>query len=135
MNFGQAVQSGLKNYVNFEGRASASEYWWFTLFHLIATILPFVLAFFAAVSAKSMGWVAVILVILGFVIMLGLILPQLSVLARRLHDSDRSAAWILIGFIPTLVAIVLIVFACMPSTPAANKYGPAPGNRLADTFS
>lgn len=135
MNFAQAVKSGLKNYVNFEGRATASEYWWFTLFHMIAIILPFVLALIAGLSSNALGWLAVILVILGFLTMLGLIIPQLSVLARRLHDSDRSAMWILIGFIPTLGAIVLIVFACMPSTPGDNRYGPASGKRLADTFS
>ena len=39
MDFTQAVNSGFKNYVGFEGRASRSEYWYWTLFSVIATIV------------------------------------------------------------------------------------------------
>jgi uncharacterized membrane protein YhaH (DUF805 family) len=41
---------------------------------------------------------------------------------RRLHDSDRSGWWWLIGLIPIIGTIVLIVFYCLPGTPGPNKY-------------
>lgn len=38
MNFGEAVVSGLRNYINFSGRASRSEFWFFTLFFNLVLI-------------------------------------------------------------------------------------------------
>jgi uncharacterized membrane protein YhaH (DUF805 family) len=45
---------------------------------------------------------------------------------RRLHDTDRSAWWLLLNLIPILGAIVLLVFFCMDSTPGDNQDGPDP---------
>ena len=40
MNFGNAVVSGYKNALNFSGRSSRSEYWWFALFSaLLASLM------------------------------------------------------------------------------------------------
>jgi uncharacterized membrane protein YhaH (DUF805 family) len=39
MNFGQAVVSGFRNYINFSGRASRSEFWFFILFTQIVGIV------------------------------------------------------------------------------------------------
>ena len=46
--------------------------------------------------------------------------------ARRLHDTDRSAWWILIGLIPLIGAIVLLVFYLLPGTTGPNKFGADP---------
>ena len=35
MNFQQAIASGFRNYVTFAGRASRSEYWFWTLFAIL----------------------------------------------------------------------------------------------------
>ena len=48
MNFQQAVQSGFSNYVNFRGRASRSEFWWFQLFLLLGGVVAALLDLFAA---------------------------------------------------------------------------------------
>ena len=48
--------------------------------------------------------------ILKSVVTLGAIIPSLSVAARRLHDTDRSGWWQLIGVVPLIGAIVLIVW-------------------------
>lgn len=53
-----------------------------------------------------------------------LLIPGLAVGVRRLHDTDRSGWWLLLGFIPVVGAIVLIVFAAQKGTAGANKYGP-----------
>ena len=55
---------------------------------------------------------------------LGLLLPGLAVGVRRLHDTDRSGWWILIGLIPLIGLIVLLVFFVQESDPGPNKYGP-----------
>ena len=45
---------------------------------------------------------------------------------RRLHDTDHSGWWVLIGLIPIIGFIVLIVFYVRQSDPAENRFGPAP---------
>ncbi len=56
---------------------------------------------------------------------LAMLLPNLAVGARRLHDTDRSGFWQLL--LLTLVGIfVLIVWWCFKGTSGANQYGPDP---------
>ena len=79
----------------------------------------------AAMSGPAMGLWAVY-----GLIMLGLLIPSLAVSIRRLHDTNRSGWWILIGLIPFLGALVLIVFYLLDGTPGPNKYGPDPKGRV-----
>jgi len=53
-------------------------------------------------------------------------IPNLALGFRRLHDTNRSAWWLLIGLVPFVGAVVLIVFYLLPSTPGDNNYGPQP---------
>jgi uncharacterized membrane protein YhaH (DUF805 family) len=50
-------------------------------------------------------------------------IPGLSVQVRRLHDTDRSGWWMLIGLIPLVGAIALLVFNCLPGTDGSNRFG------------
>lgn len=63
---------------------------------------------------------------IGLVASLVLLLPSLAVGVRRLHDTDRTGWWLLIGVVPIIGAIVLIVFFVLDSTPGANRFGPNP---------
>ena len=56
--------------------------------------------------------------------LLALALPGLAVTARRLHDTDRSAWWILLGLVP-FGSIALLVFEVQDSHPD-NRFGPSP---------
>ena len=47
-------------------------------------------------------------------------------LVRRLHDTNRSGWWILIGFIPFIGFLVLLIFVLLDSTEESNQYGPNP---------
>jgi uncharacterized membrane protein YhaH (DUF805 family) len=58
-----------------------------------------------------------------FVVSLGLLLPNLAVTVRRLHDTDRSGWWILLGLIPVIGTIVLLVFYVQPGTAGSNQFG------------
>jgi uncharacterized membrane protein YhaH (DUF805 family) len=57
---------------------------------------------------------------------LALLLPGLSVAIRRLHDTDHSGWWVLIGLIPLIGFIVLLVFYLREGDAGENRYGPAP---------
>lgn len=130
MTFQDAVKSAFKNYAKFDGRATRSEYWWFALFHVLV-MLAFVLIG-VIFSDNFLGTLAMFLLVVAT---LGMVIPSLALLFRRLHDTDRSAWWILIELIP-FGGIVLLVFLCLESTRGPNKYGPPSGaTSVAETFS
>ena len=111
MTFVDSIQTCFNKYVNFEGTASRSEYWWFVLFIVLGYI---VLGIFSKNLSLLFG--------------LATMLPSLAVAARRLHDTDRSGWWQLISFIPLIGHIVLIVFLVQDSRP--NRYGQPANARL-----
>ena len=68
------------------------------------------------------------------ILWLGLVIPNLAVTIRRLHDQDKSGWWLLINFIP-FGGLVLLVFMFIDGTPGENEYGPSPKDTFtADTF-
>jgi len=114
MNFTQAVSSGFSNYVNFAGRATRSEYWYWVLFVIVASIV-------ASITDVVLG-IRLFKPIFG----LAVLLPSIAVGIRRLHDLDRCGWWLLLNFIPLIGAIVLIVWFCSRGTVGANRFGPDP---------
>lgn len=121
MSFGAAIKSVFSQYVGFSGRARRSEYWWFALFTFLVSIAAAILdsALGLTFEGSSTGFI-------GLVASLALLLPALAVAVRRLHDTDRTGWWVLIGVVPLVGAIVLIVFFVSDSTPGANRFGPSP---------
>lgn len=113
--------TALKKYAVFSGRSRRSEYWYFILFYFIIYIaLAFVDRVTGTFDPKSgIG-------LLTAIFALALLIPSLSVSVRRLHDTDRSGWWLLIGFIPLIGAIVLIVFLAQDSGAGTNRFGPNP---------
>ena len=89
MSFVAAVQSGFRNYVNFKGRATRSEYWWFALFTVLAQ---------AVASSISDGF--------GNLVSLAVFLPGMAVQVRRLHDTGRSGWWV--GAVYGSVGVVIL---------------------------
>ena len=69
----------------------------------------------------------------GFIALLALLLPSISVSVRRLHDIGKSGWWILIGIIPIVNFIgifVILVFTLMEGEEHPNQYGNVPTNTL-----
>jgi uncharacterized membrane protein YhaH (DUF805 family) len=60
---------------------------------------------------------------LSLLVSLGLLLPNLALAVRRLHDTDRSGWWLLIGLIPIVGSLVLLVFYLLPGTQGQNRFG------------
>lgn len=113
MSFGEAISDGFSKYATFSGRSSRSAYWWWILFYVLIIIGASIIdAAIKSPVVAGLTWLA-------------FIIPNLAVLVRRLHDTDRSGWWVLIGLIPLVGAIILIVFACTDSGPP-NKYGDGP---------
>ena len=125
MGFTEAVRSVIvERYVDFQGRSPRSEFWWFALFYLLLSLV------IGAVSALS----DVLGGILNLVVTLGLLVPSIAVSIRRLHDTDRSGWWILLGLIPLIGTIILIVFYVQRGTDGDNRFGPDPLGNVAERF-
>ncbi|USQ89580.1 DUF805 domain-containing protein [Streptomyces phaeoluteigriseus] len=104
----------LGRYAVFSGRARRTEYWMFTL---VTTVVYLALSFAddrVGSDWPSLSYTAVTL------------LPSLAVTVRRLHDTDRSGWWVLIGVIPCAGLIAMLVLTAGEPTPGRNKYGPNP---------
>jgi uncharacterized membrane protein YhaH (DUF805 family) len=109
MQFQESIKTCLTKYVDFKGRASRSEFWWFVLFSAIANFGS------GAISDQ-----------LQVIVALALFLPYLAASIRRLHDIGKNWYWILIGIIPLIGALVLIYFYVQKSSPTANAFGDVP---------
>jgi uncharacterized membrane protein YhaH (DUF805 family) len=114
MSFGDSIATCFRKYAEFKGRASRAEYWWFVLFAVLAYVAAGIVAAALENEAPTV------------LVLLGLLLPSLSVAVRRLHDKGRTGWWYLIALIP-FGSIVLIVFFAQPGDAYGNKYGPVPG--------
>ncbi|WP_299188052.1 DUF805 domain-containing protein [uncultured Campylobacter sp.] len=121
MTFMESVQTCLKeSYFGFEGRASRSEYWWFTLFVVLLGIVTSIIdGILGTVTANGIG-------LISSIASLALIIPSIAVAVRRLHDTDRSGWFYLLNFIPIIGWIVLIVFFVQQGTNGRNRFGDDP---------
>ena len=106
MNFIDSIKSGFRNYATFSGRASRSEYWWWTLFTLLVTA-----------AASGFGDA------LSSLVSVALFLPSIAVGVRRMHDTDHRGWWV-------IVPIVNLVFSLKASDPSLNRFGPPPPPKL-----
>ncbi|MGM1297920.1 DUF805 domain-containing protein [Enterobacter hormaechei] len=90
----------LRNYFGFGGRARRKEYWMFVL-------VNFVLIMVLGIVDKILGW-------------------EREGGEGILHDTDRSAWWLLLLLIPLIGWIVILIFNCQSGTPGENRFGPDP---------
>lgn len=64
--------------------------------------------------------------LLGGIYSLAVLIPGIAVSVRRLHDTERSGWWLLIGLVPLIGAIVLLVFMVQDSKAGSNRFGENP---------
>ena len=119
MSFTDAIRDGFSKYVTFSGRSSRSAYWWWYLFGILVLVVSLAIDY-----ALGAGGILYVLVALA------MLLPNLAVLVRRLHDAGHSGWWVLIGLLPLIGAIVLLVFTLQGSD-QPNQWGNGPDKRAA----
>ena len=122
VDFGTAVKLGFQRYVDFRGRSTRAEYWWWGLFTVVASF-ALVIADNLTGNASTFGWLGGLLEPL---FTLATIIPSLAVGVRRLHDINRTGWWLLLWFVLVIGWIVLIVWAIERGDEGPNKYGPDP---------
>lgn len=105
MTFVNAVATCMTKYVDFSGRASRSEYWWFALFIIAGGILLSMLS-----ENLSLAFYLVTL------------LPSFAAAARRLHDRNLSGWFQLIALIP-LIGIFILLYLLAQQSTGPNQYG------------
>lgn len=104
--FADAIRVCFQKYVDFNGRGSRSEYWYFFLF---TVILGAVAGAFSAELETAVNF--------------AVLLPTLSAGARRLHDIGRSGWNQLWFFLPIIGWIIIIVRLARAGDPEPNAYG------------
>ena len=77
MSFIEAIAQGFRKSFDFKGRARRAEYWYWTLFAIIANAVA------AILDGGEEGLLAMLVSLILFI-------PGLSVAVRRLHDIGRS---------------------------------------------
>ncbi|PJJ55190.1 DUF805 domain-containing protein [Compostimonas suwonensis] len=116
MTFGTAISTVFRKYVDFFGRATRSEYWWWYLFVLIVNVAVQLVASVLPDGAReTVQW-------LSYLWSLAILLPTLAVGARRLHDSNHSAFHLFWMLLPLIGWIILLVFFLQPSNPAGARF-------------
>jgi uncharacterized membrane protein YhaH (DUF805 family) len=110
MSFGDAVSKFFKDYANFKGRSRRSEYWYQYLF------MTLVLMGTSVLSALDMG-------LTYGIAALAFLIPSLSTISRRLHDTGKSFGYFFFVLIPIVGWILLIVWLATDSNRGPNQYG------------
>lgn len=120
VSFGEAIKAALRTGFIFRGRASRSAFWWFFLAGTLAYLAIWLVSgVLAATTSTSVAAVTAGLLGLAF------FYPGLASLAltvRRLHDTDRSGWWYLIGVVPYVGIVILLVMLASKGTPGPNRY-------------
>lgn len=124
---GEAFRRFWAKYATFSGRASRSEYWWWTLIAVVVAIVLDVLATVAGAGSDGSGPSAlgVVVAILAVAWGLGTIVPSLALLARRLHDANYSGWLMLLALVPFVGGLIVLVFSLLPSNPAGQRFDQA----------
>lgn len=115
------VKKCFRLYFCFSGRASRREFWSFTFFVFIISFgIVFTEILIAPNTIFNLTGIAPLSV--WFIICF---MPMLSVSARRLHDIDFSAWWLLLVLFPPF-HIILLLFYLLPGSNRINTYGEEP---------
>ncbi len=118
----------LRRYAEFSGRSRRKEFWMWVLF---TTIVSTILAVIGIMGAESRLFSSESGLMLYYACTLGLFslvifIPNLALVVRRLHDTDRSGWNILFGLIPIVGGFILLYFYVTEGTRGPNRYGPDP---------
>lgn len=115
---------------NFDGRIGRLSYWLGCVLSTVVGLVP--LAFMATFARADMGGVSLATLIFLFLLVLILLtVMNLAVVAKRLHDRDKSLLWYLFIFIPIIGPLwMFIELGFLGGSPGINRFG-APRGAMA----
>ncbi len=124
-------------YFDFAGRSRRMEYWMFQLFVILVYVALTAamllvgggLDFEGAEAAP--GPLVLMIVVVASIWVIATVIPTFALTIRRLHDTNHSGFWVLIGFIPIIGGLVLLYFMLIEGTRGPNLYGADPKQGLA----
>ena len=117
MNFQSSLKTCFNKYAVFTGRASRSEFWFFVLFGFLGGIIAVI------IDVMILGYPFVQNGPIDLIFTVAIIVPSISVAARRLHDINKSGWWQLIWV--TIIGIIpLLIWNCTKGKNKKNRFGP-----------
>ncbi|MEX3014085.1 DUF805 domain-containing protein [Gymnodinialimonas hymeniacidonis] len=125
--FMEAAKVCMSKYATFSGRASRSEFWFFYLFTYIVVFVAQIVDVVLIMAIAASG-VPFFVPIFSVIAIFGLLLPQLAVSWRRIHDLDRTGWWLGGGMLVSLVfyiAIIVVAIAGEASGQFSSEPPPA----------
>ena len=121
LNYTDAFVLGIKNYANFKGRASRSEYWRFMAgMMMVQGTLGVV-----AILCKGIGLYNFESIIdtITLLVTLFFVIPNIAITTRRMHDIGRSGWTQLISFIPIIGFFIFLNYELKRGDEGENSYG------------
>ena len=118
---GEAVKLFFSNFLNFRGRSTRSEFWWLVVVGLLLSGVMIGGGYLMKVEYATVSKIMSVISIL-------LIIPNITLTARRLHDSGHGFGWIFINILPIIGSIWFLVLLAKPSGPQ-NRWGYPAGQR------
>ena len=113
---------------SFEGRVGRGAYWALVVVSLLLCAVMAAAGVTSAMSAADSGaapggGASVFAALIALVFLW----PALAIQAKRWHDVDKSAWWILINLVPVVGGLIALVFnGFVAGSPASNRFGPVP---------
>lgn len=126
VNLKEAFILFFKNYFNFSGISSRSEYWYAVLGIFIFTLpLTMINSLFTSLAYNSdsvllnllAGTISLFILLMN----MALVIPSISLIVRRLHDTGREWYYILFTLIPLAGPFIMIYFYTRPSDSLKNQ--------------
>lgn len=109
-----AIAAFFGNYVNFTGRSTRREFWWWTLWQaLLAVIYWAIVIGVVGISAIEKGSASLIASMLGFILVallfsLSILLPSIAIAVRRFRDAGvHWGVYLALQVATVLVTIIL----------------------------
>lgn len=118
---------GINALLSFDGRVNRATFW--TTWLALAIGVAAAAAGSQFLDPRAQGIGAFATVVAGLLIMifaLMFLFISLANEAKRYHDMDLSAWWLLLNLVPGLGALVLFALGFWPGTKGANRFGDGP---------
>ena len=131
--FATAVRLFYRNYFRLRGRATRAEFWWLVLFQALVagawTLAGRLLSiggphFVTNDTPELLTQTVMFVGMFPFAWQLVNLIPSITLLARRFHDTDSSSALLFTLIIPIAGLVIVLIYALTASDPRGVRYDP-----------